>query len=140
VGEIIGISMPENHPGGVRLKRSESHDSPGVKKNRQTIVGFENHGGRTYLGKNCQPFVKVLKGYGNNGEDGFEGAVYKNVIACYYHGPMLPKNPHIADWLITVSLELKYKRRIQLEPLDDSLEWQAHEFMLKKLGVESNNK
>jgi CobQ-like glutamine amidotransferase family enzyme len=84
--------------------------------------------------------VKVLKGYGNNGEDGFEGAVYKNVIACYYHGPMLPKNPHIADWLITVSLELKYKRRIQLEPLDDSLEWQAHEFMLKKLGVESNNK
>jgi CobQ-like glutamine amidotransferase family enzyme len=52
-------------------------------QSRKTIVGFENHGGRTYLGKNCRPFAKVLKGYGNNGEDGYEGAVYKNVIACY---------------------------------------------------------
>ncbi|MBM3283391.1 cobalamin biosynthesis protein CobQ [Candidatus Gottesmanbacteria bacterium] len=104
---------------------------------RKTIVGFENHGGRTYLGKNCQLFAKVLSGYGNNGEDGYEGAVYKNVIACYYHGPFLPKNPHIADWLIGKALEVKYNKDIKLKPLDDTLEWQAHEFMLKRLRVHS---
>jgi CobQ-like glutamine amidotransferase family enzyme len=105
---------------------------------RETIVGFENHGGRTYLGKKCQPFARVLKGYGNNGEDGFEGAVYKNVIACYYHGPFMPKNPHIADWLLARALEVKYKKEIKLEPLDDSLEWKAHEFMLNKIGIKNN--
>lgn len=101
----------------------------------KTIVGFENHGGRTYLGKNAKAFANVLKGYGNNGEDGKEGAIYQNVIACYYHGPFLPKNPHIADWLLTRALELKYQKEIQLEPLDDMLEWKAHKFMLKKLGI-----
>ena len=125
------------------VTRHFGHDKPRCIGNtagklvnlEKTIVGFENHGGRTYLGKNCQPFAKILKGYGNNGEDGYEGAVYKNVIACYYHGPFLPKNPHVADWLIAKSLEVKYKRKIQLEPLDDTLEWQAHEFMLKRLDV-----
>lgn len=103
--------------------------------NKKTIVGFENHGGRTYLGKNIHPFANVIVGYGNNGEDGSEGAVYKNVIACYYHGPFLPKNPHIADWLLTKALEIKYKKEIHLSPLDDTLEWQAHDFMLKRLGI-----
>jgi len=102
---------------------------------KNTIVGFENHGGRTYLGSGCKPFAKVLEGFGNNGEDGFEGAVHNNVIACYYHGPLLPKNPHIADWLIAKALEIKYKEVIELKPLDDALEWQAHEFMLKKLNI-----
>ena len=102
---------------------------------KKTIVGFENHGGRTYLGKSAEPFAKVLVGYGNNGEDGSEGAVYKNVIACYYHGPFLPKNPHIADWLLSCALEMKYGKSVELEPLDDLLEWKAHEFMLKRLGV-----
>lgn len=101
----------------------------------KTIVGFENHGGRTYLGDTCQPFAKVLKGFGNNGEDGFEGAVYKNVIACYYHGPFLPKNPHVADFLIQKALEVKYKKKISLTPLDDTLEWQAHTFALKMMGI-----
>ncbi len=97
---------------------------------RNTIVGFENHGGRTYLGKGVKPFAKVIKGCGNNGEDGTEGAVYKNCIATYSHGPFLPKNPHIADWLIAKALEVKYGKKIDLKPLDDTLEWQAHEFML----------
>ncbi len=101
-------------------------------KNKDTIVGFENHGGRTYLGKNVQPFAKVIKGCGNNGEDETEGAVYKNCIATYSHGPFLPKNPHIADWLIAKALEVKYKKIISLKPLDDTLEWQAHEFMLSR--------
>ena len=104
-------------------------------KFKKTIVGFENHGGRTYLGKNVEPFAKVLVGYGNNGEDGFEGAVFQNVIACYYHGPFLAKNPHIADWLISKAMEIKYTKMIELEPLDDTLEWQAHDYILKKLNV-----
>lgn len=96
------------------------------------IVGFENHGGRTYLGKTAKAFAKVIKGYGNNGEDGTEGVVYKNAIGCYFHGPLLPKNPHLADWLITKSLEVKYHTKIYLSPLDDMLEWQAHEAVVKK--------
>jgi CobQ-like glutamine amidotransferase family enzyme len=102
---------------------------------KQTIVGFENHGGRTYLGKNVYPLAKVLAGNGNNGEDKTEGAIYKNCIATYSHGPFLPKNPHIADWLISKALEVKYKKAIPLAPLDDRLEWQAHDFMLAKTGL-----
>ena len=98
----------------------------------KTIVGFENHGGRTYLGNGVKPFAKVIKGCGNNGEDGTEGAVYKNCIATYSHGPFLPKNPHIADWLIAKALEIKYDKKIELQPLDDSLEWQAHEAILRR--------
>lgn len=102
---------------------------------RRTIVGFENHGGRTYLGKTCRPFAKVLAGFGNNGEDGTEGAIYNNVIACYYHGPFLPKNPHIADWLISKALKTKYRKNISLNKIDDLFEWKAHDFMLKRLGI-----
>ena len=102
---------------------------------RKTIVGFENHGGRTVLGSKIKPLAKVLHGFGNNGEDGYEGAIYHKAIGSYFHGPILAKNPHLADWLITSALEVKYKKEIQLEPLDDTLEWQAHEFMLKRLGV-----
>ena len=77
-----------------------------------------------------KPLANVIKGFGNNGEDGFEGAVYKNSIGSYFHGPLLPKNPHIADWLIAKALEKKYKNQIPLRPLDDALEWQAHTFLL----------
>lgn len=91
-----------------------------------TIVGFENHGGRTYLGSKMKPFAKVIKGFGNNGEDGFEGAVYNNAIGSYFHGPLLPKNPPLADWLIAKALEVKYGKKMILSELDDSLEWKAH--------------
>ena len=96
--------------------------------NRQlsmNLIGFENHSGKTYLGKNLKPLGKVIKGSGNNGEDGTEGAVYKNAFGCYLHGSLLPKNPHFADYLITKTLERRYGK-IKLEPLDDSIEWQAH--------------
>ncbi len=102
-----------------------------------TIVGFENHGGRTHLNTNpksqipmTKPFAKVIKGFGNNGEDGYEGAFYKNSIGSYFHGPFLPKNLHIADWLIAKALEVKYGKHIALESLDDTLEWQAHNQMI----------
>lgn len=97
-----------------------------VELKGRTIVGFENHGGRTRLGSKMQPLARVIKGYGNNGEDGFEGAMYKNAIGSYFHGPLLPKNPHLADWLISCALEVKYGKEIELKYLDDNLEWQAH--------------
>ncbi len=90
-----------------------------------TIVGFENHGGRTTLGPKMKPLAKVLRGGGNNGEDGFEGAVYKNAVGSYFHGPFLPKNPVIADWLIDRALRKKYKEPVPLESLSEELEEQA---------------
>ena len=90
------------------------------------IVGFENHGGRTYLGEKIKPFGKVVKGYGNNGKDKTEGAIYKNSFGTYLHGPILPKNPEFADFLIKLALEKKYGSPISLSPLDDSLEQQAN--------------
>ena len=96
------------------------------------VIGFENHGGRTYL-KTVAPLGKVQKGYGNNGEDGYEGAFYKNAIATYSHGPLLPKNPFLADWLIKTALERKYQTEVNLTPLDDTLANQARAAMLKRL-------
>ncbi len=98
------------------------------------LVGFENHGGRTYLGKNIEPLGTVKIGFGNNGEDKTEGAHYKNSFGTYLHGPILPKNPHFADYLITLALEKKYKQTVNLKTLDDSLEWQAHDIVIDKLS------
>jgi len=96
------------------------------------LVGFENHTGRTYLGKNVRPFAHVIKGYGNNGEDKTEGMIYKNSIGTYMHGPILPKNPELADWLITKALELKYKKRIKLKKLNDDFEKTAKQVIIKR--------
>jgi CobQ-like glutamine amidotransferase family enzyme len=76
-----------------------------------------------------------VKGYGNNGEDGTEGAFYRNAIATYSHGPLLPKNPFIADWLIQTALSLKYQNPVSLKPLDDTLATQAREAMFKRLAL-----
>ena len=92
------------------------------------IVGFENHGGRTYI-KDNKPLGKVLYGAGNDGKSGYEGVVYKNVIGTYLHGPLLPKNPQLADWLISHALEQKYGKKIELAPLDDSPEKEANEYV-----------
>ncbi len=85
-----------------------------------TLVGFENHGGRTRLGPLVKPLGKVIRGFGSNAEDHTEGAVYKNTIGTYLHGPILPKNPKLADFLIRKSLERKYQTPIVLEKLDDT--------------------
>jgi hypothetical protein len=98
------------------------------------VIGFENHGGRTYLG-NVQPLGRVIVGNGNNQEDGYEGAFYGNAIATYAHGPLLPKNPFLADWLIETALELKYQQNIQLSALQDDLAHQARKAMFKRLEV-----
>jgi hypothetical protein len=88
-------------------------------------VGFENHSGKTYLGPGCQPLGATTIGYGNNGEDRLQGAVYKNAVGCYVHGSLLPKNPHLADFLITRALERR-NGSVQLAALDDATEWHAH--------------
>ena len=93
----------------------------------QTISGFENHGGRTYLGAGATPLGRVLKGFGNNGGDGFEGVRRGNLIGTYLHGPLLPKNAWLADHLIVNALERRYGERPRLSPLDDALEQAAHE-------------
>jgi CobQ-like glutamine amidotransferase family enzyme len=100
---------------------------PGI--NGTDIVGFENHGGRTRLGPAMKPLARVSHGFGNNGTDGFEGAVYKNAIGSYFHGPLLPKNPEIADWLLAKALENKYGKTGMLIQLDTTLETQARRFV-----------
>ena len=101
---------------------------------KPVIVGFENHGGRTYLGE-TEALGTVIKGLGNNAEDGTEGAFYCNAIATYSHGPLIPKNPFIADWMIKTALQDKYQTEINLSKIDDSLADQARDLMLKRLGV-----
>ncbi|MBR3322940.1 glutamine amidotransferase [Candidatus Saccharibacteria bacterium] len=89
------------------------------------IVGYENHSGLTTLGKNVTAFGTVVKGYGNNSEDFTEGAKYKNCIGTYLHGPILPKNPRLADYFIKKALE-KRGNTNKLERLNDSIEHRAH--------------
>lgn len=103
------------------------------RQNTAYLIGFENHGGRTHLGKNVTPLAKVIKGFGNNGEDKTEGVVYKNAFGTYLHGPLLPKNPQIADYLISKALEIKYHETINLEELDNILELKAQQVILKRL-------
>ena len=96
----------------------------------QTYVGFENHSGRTFLGEGLQPLGKCISGFGNNGKDGFEGCIYKNTIGTYFHGSLLSKNPELADRLLTLALNKKYNKDIELEPLDDTLELKAKEYII----------
>ncbi|AVQ37929.1 glutamine amidotransferase [Clostridium botulinum] len=97
----------------------------------ETYVGFENHSGRTYIG-NLKPLGKVIAGYGNNGEDQQEGCIYKNTFGTYFHGSLLSKNPELADRLLSTALKNKYGEDIELEPLDDNLEFKAKEFIVNR--------
>jgi lipid II isoglutaminyl synthase (glutamine-hydrolysing) len=113
----VGASQPITH-----------HLAPGTR-----LVGFENHSGRTYLGPGTQPLGRVLAGHGNNGEDGSEGAVYRNAFGCYMHGSLLPKNPFFADHLIGLALQRRYGPGAELVPLDDRLELAAQRTMVERL-------
>jgi CobQ-like glutamine amidotransferase family enzyme len=96
-----------------------------------TLVGFENHSGLTHLGAGVRPLGVTRVGRGNNGTDGTEGARYKNAIGCYMHGALLPKNPVLADWLISSALERKYGCA-DLPALDDEVESLAHERVIRR--------
>jgi lipid II isoglutaminyl synthase (glutamine-hydrolysing) len=130
--ELPGVGLVDLHTvrepgprliGNVAIE-VELHGEPTV------LAGFENHGGRTYLGAGAQPLGRVLSGHGNNGRDGFEGVRRDNVIGTYLHGPLLPKNAHFADWLIATALGLE-----RLAPLEDALEDDAHREALAAAGV-----
>lgn len=93
---------------------------------RQTVVGFENHAGRTHLGPAAQPLGRVVSGNGNNGQDRGEGAIQGRIVGTYLHGPLLPKNPWLADRLLGWALEHATGASPELPPLDDTLEASAH--------------
>jgi lipid II isoglutaminyl synthase (glutamine-hydrolysing) len=93
---------------------------------RRRVVGFENHAGRTRLGPGCRPLGRVVHGHGNNGEDGVEGGVAGRVVGTYLHGPLLPKNPWLADRLIAWALAHRLGEPPELASLDDALEEAAH--------------
>jgi CobQ-like glutamine amidotransferase family enzyme len=108
----------------------ELEDEAGAPAKR-VLAGFENHGGRTHLGPGAQPLGRVLRGHGNDGVSGFEGVRRGNVIGTYLHGPLLPKNVWLADWLIARALG----RQEPLAPLDDALEQAAHAEARRAAGV-----
>lgn len=104
------------------------------------VVGYENHAGRTYLGEGVEGFGRVVSscGHGNNDDDRVEGARYKNVVGTYSHGPLLSKNPEVADWLLARALERRAERTgtpaADLAPLDDGAELAANASMVKRLS------
>jgi CobQ-like glutamine amidotransferase family enzyme len=101
---------------------------------QRQLTGFENHSGRTYLGSGARPLGRVLAGAGNNGEDGTEGARYREVYATYLHGPVLPKNPWLTDHLISRALLHRYRDAgtpDALEALEDQTETEAHTAALR---------
>jgi CobQ-like glutamine amidotransferase family enzyme len=100
----IGLLDIQTHAGPERLIGNI------ITKSEQfgDIIGYENHSGQTFLGDNVQPLGTVVRGAGNNGQDGLEGARYNNVIGTYLHGSLLPKNPNIADFLIEKAVTNKY--------------------------------
>lgn len=96
------------------------------------VVGFENHSGKTFLGSGVAPLGRVLKGFGNNGEDGTEGARFNNLFGTYSHGPLLPKNPELCDFIIKTALIRKYGSA-ELAPIDDEAEIAAHNAMAARI-------
>jgi CobQ-like glutamine amidotransferase family enzyme len=124
-----GEDMPETVAGERRMIGDvllECELEPGKKR---TLAGFENHAGRTRLDPGAEPLGRVLAGFGNDGESGFEGCRAGRVIGTYLHGPLLPRNPWLADWLLAQALahRLGTDEPPQLEPLPDELERRAHE-------------
>ena len=105
---------------------------PGV---RQTLAGFENHAGRTLLDPGAMPLGRVVHGFGNDGTSGFEGCRAGRVVGTYLHGPLLPRNPWLADWLLGQALGRQAGAPVALEPLEDSLEQQAHTVSAERARV-----
>jgi CobQ-like glutamine amidotransferase family enzyme len=144
LGRYYRTAGGEELPGLGLLDLWTEHPGPGVKRlignlaievegMDAPLVGFENHGGRTHLGTQVRPLGRVLSGFGNNGEDGQEGAVSGRVYGTYLHGPLLPKNPHFADRLIREALQVRHPGAA-LPPLVDEDAARARAVMLARLG------
>jgi CobQ-like glutamine amidotransferase family enzyme len=126
--ELPGVGLfPLHTVAGVRRMIGdvllECELEPGA---RRTLAGFENHAGRTYLDAGAEPLGRVLSGFGNDGESGFEGCRVGRALGTYLHGPLLPRNPWLADWLLAQALGHRLGEPPQLEELPDSLEAEAH--------------
>ena len=133
VGLLDVRTVREDGPrliGNVAIEAALDGDSGGAGD--RVLAGFENHGGRTYLGEGQAPLGRVLKGHGNDGRSGFEGARTANTIGTYLHGPLLPKNVWFADWLIARALGLIPG---DLAPLEDGIERQTHLSARRAAGV-----
>jgi CobQ-like glutamine amidotransferase family enzyme len=126
-------------PGAGILDLHTEHPGPQGKRfignvvvdwNSTTLVGFENHGGRTRLGTGAKPLGRVVTGHGNC-DDGWEGAVYRNTFGTYLHGALLPKNPRFGDHLLTLALRRRYGPDLALGPLNDMVEDEAHSEALR---------
>ncbi len=133
---VEGQPEPARHPELVEGRRAtpiphpEPASIPSLSRDGGlTLVGFENHGGRTFLGPDAQPLARVSSGFGNNGKDGTEGVRYRNAFGTYIHGSLLPKNPAFADMLLALALG-----ETELAPLDDEIENAAHQAALKLTG------
>lgn len=98
----------------------------------EIVVGFENHGGRTYLADKNLAFGQVIFGFGNNGIDKTEGIFYKNTIGTYLHGPILPKNPYLTRFFLEKAVERRYKKKIRLKKFDEEWEKKAREKVIKE--------
>jgi lipid II isoglutaminyl synthase (glutamine-hydrolysing) len=132
--KLIGLGlldMETRHPG---FEAARCIGNIAVEWSGGTLVGFENHGGRTYPGRTAVPLGRVLAGGGNNAEDGTEGSVRDRVFGTYLHGSLLPKNPHFADHLLQLAIDRR-DAGFALEPLDDAEEWAAHRAALALLGI-----
>ncbi len=131
----IGVLDAVTEGGGTRFMNHIAVACDVGQGREHSLVGFENHSGRTYLGPGAVPLGRVIAGSGNNGEDGTEGARYRDVYATYLHGPVLPKNPWLADHLISRALAHRYRDMPDslpsLRPLDDQTEAQAHAAALR---------
>ena len=134
MGRFYRTAEGEELPGAGVLDLHTVHPGPHAQRfignvvvewNGTTLVGFENHGGRTHLGAGVEPLGRVVAGFGNNGEDGGEGAVYRNVFGTYLHGSLLPKNPRFADHVIETALRRAHKD-FRLNDIDDTIENAAH--------------
>jgi CobQ-like glutamine amidotransferase family enzyme len=117
--DVRSVPGPKRHIGNVLIETN-------LDGQPRTLVGFENHSGRTYLAPGVQPLGRAVVGAGNNGEDHTEGALFKGAIGCYLHGSLLPKNPWLADRLLIDALQHRRGEPVELEPLDDRLEIEAH--------------
>ncbi|MBQ9915122.1 MAG: glutamine amidotransferase [Clostridia bacterium] len=130
--EIEGLSLlPIDSQKGTKRQIGDVIIRTNYTGEESLVVGFENHSDLTYV-QEGKAFGTVVSGFGNNGEDASCGAVYKNLLGTYLHGPILPKNPALADSLLARALEKKYGEKVNLFPLDDRAEQEAHDYIVDK--------
>ena len=120
--DLYTVPGPRRNIGNVLI------DAGGLGITPSTLVGFENHSGKTYLGPGLRPLGRVVRGTGNNGEDGTEGVAAGNVFGTYLHGSLLPKNPQLADLLLRQALGQ------ELPALDDAVERRAHDLVAARIS------